>query len=417
MAPALTPAQVAIVKSTAPALKEHGVDITALFYSNMLKAHPELNDIFSEVSQTTRRQPRALAASVVAYATYIDDLGKLGPAVERIAHKHVSLGVTADQYAIVGKHLIEAVATVLGPAVTPEVAEAWTAAYAQLADIFIVREGQLYDGFAKDNWTGWRKFRIQRKVPESSLITSFYLVPEDGKPLPLHKPGQYISLHMEIPEMGHLQPRQYSLSEAPRSDYYRLSIKKELGREPGIPGLISNRLHERYNEGDIIELTHPTGEFFVDPEAPAHNKDSTAPLALISAGVGVTPMVSILNHTVASGSKRPVAWVHGAHSADVRAFHPHVRDAVAKNPNIDPALFLSDVKSSKAPAVAGVDYHHEGRVDLDKVGADRLCLANPAAEYYVCGPFGFMTDVRDYLVGKGVDASRVHMEVFGTGDE
>ena len=412
MAPALTPAQVAIVKSTAPALKEHGVDITALFYSNMLKAHPELNDIFSEVSQTTRRQPRALAASVVAYATYIDDLGKLGPAVERIAHKHVSLGVTADQYAIVGKHLIEAVATVLGPAVTPEVAEAWTAAYAQLADIFIVREGQLYDGFAKDNWTGWRKFRIQRKVPESSLITSFYLVPEDGKPLPLHKPGQYISLHMEIPEMGHLQPRQYSLSEAPRSDYYRLSIKKELGREPGIPGLISNRLHERYNEGDIIELTHPTGEFFVDPEA---TKDSTSPLALISAGVGITPMVSILNSTVAAGSKRPVAWVHGSHNSDVRAFYPHIQDTVAKNPNVDAALFLSEVQKPKE--VAGVDYHHEGRVDLDKVGADRLFLANPAAEYYVCGPFGFMTDVRDYLVAKGVDPARVHMEVFGTGDE
>ena len=226
MAPTLTPAQVAIVKSTAPALKEHGVDITALFYSNMLKAHPELNDIFSEVSQTTRRQPRALAASVVAYATYIDDLGKLGPAVERIAHKHVSLGVTAEQYAIVGKHLIEAVATVLGPAVTPEVADAWTAAYAQLADIFIAREGELYEGFAKDNWPGWRRFRIQRKVPESALITSFYLVPEDGKPLPLFKPGQYISLHMQIPELGHLQPRQYSLSEAPRSDYYRISVKR-----------------------------------------------------------------------------------------------------------------------------------------------------------------------------------------------
>ena len=114
MAAPITPSQIAIVKSTAPALKEHGVEITTLFYRNMLAAHPELNDIFSATSQTTRRQPRALAGAVLAYATYIDDLGKLSAAVERIAHKHVSLGVTAEQYAIVGAHLIPAVAAVLG---------------------------------------------------------------------------------------------------------------------------------------------------------------------------------------------------------------------------------------------------------------------------------------------------------------
>ncbi|RYP08383.1 hypothetical protein DL764_001952 [Monosporascus ibericus] len=411
MAPPLTPSQIAIVKSTAPALKEHGVEITTLFYKNMLAAHPDLKNIFNETSQTTGRQPRALAAAVFAYATYIDDLGKLSAAVERIAHKHASLDVLPEQYPIVGKYLIEAVARVLGPAVTPDVADAWTAAYAQLADVFIGREAQIYNDEFGD-WRGWRRFVIKKKVPESAEITSFYLAPEDGKPLPPFKPGQYISLHMFVEELGYLQPRQYSLSDAPRADYYRISVKKEDGREAGIRGLISNRLHERYDEGDVIELTHPAGEFFVDPKT--EGADVSAPLALISAGVGITPMISILNSTVGAGSKRPVAWVHGARSSEVRAFGDHLRGIVEKNPHVDATIFLSELQGKE---VQGVDYHHQGRMDLDKLDAARLFLGDAKSQYYVCGPVKFMYDIKNYLASKGVDEDRVHMEVFGTGDE
>lgn len=102
----LEPAQIALVKSTAPLLKEHGVAITSLFYKNMINAHPELNNIFSRTSQVTGAQPRALAAAVFTYASYVDDLGKLSDTVAKIAHKHVSLMVRPDQYPIVGKYLI-----------------------------------------------------------------------------------------------------------------------------------------------------------------------------------------------------------------------------------------------------------------------------------------------------------------------
>ena len=207
MAPALTPAQVAIVKSTAPALKEHGVDITALFYSNMLKAHPELNDIFSEVSQTTRRQPRALAASVVAYATYIDDLGKLGPAVERIAHKHASVHVEPAHYDVVAKYLTNAIIQVVGADVlTGALYDAWIAAYWNLAYVFIDREHALYK---EAGWVGWRDFVVEKKVQESDEVTSFYLRPKDGKALPPYRPGQYISVQRFVPQLGVTQNRQY----------------------------------------------------------------------------------------------------------------------------------------------------------------------------------------------------------------
>ncbi len=428
----LTPSQIAIVKSTAPALKERGVEITTLFYRNMLAAHPELNEIFNATSQATGRQPRALAAAVLAYAAHVDDLGRLSAAVERIAHRHASLGVTADQYAVVGTHLLAAVAAVLGDAVvTPEVAAAWTAAYQALADVFVEREAQLYASFSAPaaatgdagagvgarGWAGWRRFRILRRAPESAEITSFYLAPEDGAggalPLPRFRPGQYVSLRVFVPELGRLQPRQYSLSEAPRPDYYRISVRRDPGRDGGPPGLVSNRLHAAYGEGDVVELTHPAGEFFLDDADAA-----PGPIVLISAGVGVTPTIAILDSVVASPGPRrgrAVAWVHGAHSAADRAFGGHIRDIVAANPGVvDAAVFLSELRGGE---VRGVDYDHEGRVDLGKLEPARLFLADPAASYYVCGPFGLMRDVRDWLLAKGVDAGRVHMEVFGTGDE
>ncbi|KAK8134959.1 flavohemoprotein [Apiospora sp. TS-2023a] len=408
----LTPEQIAIVKSTAPALKAHGEEITSMFYKNMLAAHPELRNVFNKTSQETGAQPRALAGAVFAYASYVDDLGKLSDAVARIAHKHVSLMIAADQYPIVGEHLIAAVATVLGDAVTPAVAEAWTAAYQALADIFIGLEASMYAEQEKSaaGWNGWRKFKITKKVAESSEITSFYLAPEDGKlPLPDFKPGQYISLHLHVPELGCMQPRQYSLSDVPGHDYYRISVKRDAGKQPGVPGLISNRLHSGFNEGDVVEITHPAGTFSVEPKT-----GSQSPIALISAGVGVTPMVSILNATVAEGSTRPVSWVHGARSTEVQAFAAHVRDVCEKHSNVKATIFKNNVKDDE---VKGVDYHFTGRMDLEKVDRKQgLFLDQPEANYYICGPPIFMRDVQQFLVGAGVGEGRIHMEVFGVGD-
>ncbi|KAI0424580.1 globin-like protein [Xylaria sp. FL1042] len=399
----LTPSQIAIVKATAPVLKEHGVTITSLFYKNLLDANPDLRNVFNEANQVGGAQPRALAGAVFAYATYVDDLGKLAAAVERIAHKHASLNVQPEHYPIVGKHLLEAIATVLGDACTPEIAETWTAAYAALADIFINREQQIYKAF--ENWSGWRRFKIQKKVAESTEITSFYLAPEDGVALPQYLPGQYISLQLYIPKLGLRQPRQYSLSDAPGSDCYRISVKKESGKQLSAPGLISNMLHDDFEEGDIVELTHPTGEFFVRVE-------EETPIVLISAGVGITPMISILNSAVAAASPRSISLIHGAHGSEVRAFADALKDA-SKKPNVQASTFLSTLKANE---VQGVDYDFEGRVNLDKVGTERLFTNDPTANYYVCGPTSFMTDIQQYLLDHDVSQDRIHLEIFGVGN-
>lgn len=220
----LTPEQVKIIKSTVPILVEHGTAITTKFYKDMLSAHPELNNVFNNAHQVSGHQPRALAMALFAYATHIDDLGALGPAVELICNKHASLYIRPEHYDIVGKYLLETMGELLGDAFTPAIRDAWAAAYAQLAKIMIDREEQLYR--TSEGWRDWREFRIQEKVPESDEITSFYLVPVDGGKLPPFLPGQYISVRTEVPDLHYLQARQYSLSDAPGKDYYRISVKR-----------------------------------------------------------------------------------------------------------------------------------------------------------------------------------------------
>ncbi|KAK4225225.1 putative flavohemo protein [Podospora fimiseda] len=413
---ALTPDQLAIVKATAPVLKEHGVTITSVFYKNLITDVPALHNFFSTTSQITGRQPRALAGAVLAYATYIDDLPKLAHAVERIAHKHVSLQVTADQYEIVGRYLIQAIGQVLGDAATPEIVDAWTAAYGVLADVFINREGQMYKANAADNWVGWRKFRIAKKVAESSNITSFQLVPSDGViPLPKYLPGQYVSLQVFIPELGYLQSRQYSLSEGPKEkqEYYRITVKKNQDDEAGVEGLLSNLLDNKYSVGDEVELSHPQGEFTLDPQDAGKEG---VPVVLISSGVGATPLKSILDSLVApSAVKRPVSWIHSSRSRLVQPFADDVRRIWRENENVSANVFLRNLGPDDE---AGVNYEFgDMRLDLSKLDGDRdLFLNVPEAEYYICAPEEFMVEVRRVLVGRGVDKSRIFLELFQTGD-
>ena len=133
-----------IVQATVPVLQQRGETITRVFYQLVLEAHPELAPIFNPRDQSDGAQAKRLAAAILAYAGNIDRLDLLGGAVTNIGQRHVSLNVRPEHYPIVGKHLLEAIQTVLGDAATPEILDAWTAAYAQLAEIMIARENLMY---------------------------------------------------------------------------------------------------------------------------------------------------------------------------------------------------------------------------------------------------------------------------------
>ncbi|KAL4912750.1 globin-like protein [Aspergillus aurantiobrunneus] len=409
----LSPDQIPLIKATVPVLQEHGPTITRVFYDNMLNAHPELNTVFNVSNKAHGHQPLALAGALFAYASHIDNLGVLAPAVERICHKHASLAIQPEGYQIVGTFLLEAMGQVLGDALTPPLLDAWAAAYWQLANLMISKEADLYK--SANGWTDFRDFRVARKEPESDVITSFYLEPVDGQPLPPFLPGQYVSIQLPVPQLNHPQCRQYSLSDQPQPTYYRISVRKDPGLNaadpsaPAHPGYVSNLLHDTIHVNDTVKLSHPYGEFHLANPTAAH------PLVLVSAGVGLTPLTSMVN-TLTSGptpNPRPIHFIHGAHTSASRAFQSHLQSLAQSLPSLTTTYFLTSPTDTDTQ---GTTYTHAGRVDLAKLDdAKDLFLDNAETEYYICGPTAFMLATKKALVAKGVDEARVHMELFGTG--
>ncbi|MGI9273995.1 MAG: NO-inducible flavohemoprotein [Endozoicomonas sp.] len=385
------------VKATAPVLAEHGETITRHFYQQMFSKNPELLNIFNATNQKTGRQQAALANAVYAYAANIDNLGALTAAVQRIAHKHASFNVQPEQYPIVGKHLLEAVAHVLGDAATKEILTAWQEAYQFLANLFIEVEKGIYreNEEVKGGWRGTRDFRVVAKTPESDTITSFYFEPVDGLPVAEFVPGQYIGIYLK-PESSEYQCiRQYSLSDAPNGNSYRISVKRE--GEADKKGVISNYLHDSLQVGDTVKLCPPTGDYFL-------NLNTTAPVVLLSGGVGQTPMLSMLNTLVQSNSNRQVFYVHSTLNSKVHAFAEHTCEIADKHENVEQFVFYDE------PTDECSGYDYTGRLDMETI---RKHIEVPGAHYYFCGPLGFMSMINNTLKDWGIPQENRHYEVFG----
>jgi len=376
---ALTYQQTKLVRDTIPALREHGERITSIFYKNMLRDYPELHNYFNSVNQKNGRQPRALTSVILGFASNINNISELIPKFERMCNKHCSLGIKPEHYGIVSEYLLAAFGEVLGPAMTPPVLEAWTKAYWLLAKMLIGREAQLYKEFSTESWPGWRKFEIDRVVPESDDIHSFYLVPQDRRSLPRYLPGQYVSVRIQGPD-GFLQSRQYSLSDSYKAGYYRISIKRDEGAQHSNsvsqsyfnPGVVSNMLFDRFPAGSAVEVSHPAGEFFLD----IHN-NSMVPLVLISAGVGVTPMVAIANTVVETQPGRAISWIHGSRNAV--PFEDHVAQLRRNNPTFHTKIFKTHLANTD---LAGVTYDYGFRMDLSRVAPENLHLDHSGTEYW-----------------------------------
>jgi nitric oxide dioxygenase len=389
------------VKATAPVLAAHGYDIIKHFYRSLLGTHPELKNVFNMRHQERGQQQEALARAVYAYAANIEDPSSLAAVLEGIANKHASLGVKPDQYPIVGEHLLASIKAVLGDAATEDIISAWAQAYTNLADILMGRESELREQTAAEpgGWVGWREFIVASKQVESDVITSFVLEPADGKPVASFEPGQYISLAMQVPRLGLQQIRQYSLSDAPNGKSYRISVKREGGTDPAGAGYVSSLLHDQVQVGDRIRLAPPYGNFFIDV-------DATTPVVLISGGVGLTPMISMLNRVLQSPG-RQIVFVHGARNSAVHAMRDHLRAAAAQHPNLKTFIFYNEPLPQDQQ---GKDFDYPGFVDIDTIANDILL---PEADYYICGPIPFMRLQHDALIARGIKEGRVHYEVFG----
>jgi nitric oxide dioxygenase len=390
-----------IVKATAPVLAEHGHTIVQRFYKRMLGTHPELKNIFNMAHQEQGQQQEALARAVYAYAEHIEDPQSLMAVLKNVANKHASLDVRSDQYPIVGEHLLGAIKDVLGAAATDAIISAWTEAYANLADLLKGMEAELREHSAGrvGGWNGWRAFIVREKQPESSIITSFVFEPADGRPVAAFEPGQYTSVAVKVPALGLQQIRQYSLSDRPNGRSYRISVKREDGGGAHPPGYVSCLLHDHVDVGDEVMLAAPYGNFHIDGSA-------KTPIVLISGGVGLTPMISMLEKAIQDPERR-VVFIHGARNSKVQAMRQLLRETAMEHDNFNSIVFYD---APLPQDVLGRDYDHRGFVDLDMIKASILV---PDADYYICGPLPFMRMHHDTLKNMGIRVARIHYEVFG----
>lgn len=376
-----------IIKSTVPVLEDHGVAITTAFYRNLFEAHPELLNIFNHANQAQGRQQTALAKAVYAAAVHIDELAEIMPAIIQIAHKHVSLGVKPEHYPVVGEYLLKAMKEVLGDAATDEIITAWAEAYSVIADAFIDVEKNMYRKTAEqeNGWIYFKDFVVARKEKESQVITSFYLKPVDQSNVPAYIPGQYISIRLSIPGEPYAMIRQYSLSQASKADEFRISVKREADNDPN--GVVSIYLHEKIQEGDRVEVSAPAGVFVLD-------SSKTTPVAFISGGVGITPMMSMFETVATSTPERPTTFLHGARNRLQHAFDEDIRS------------YTNRMEHAYYKTIYDEEDGFITRRTLEE-------YVDPSGDAYVCGPPPFMMSMIRELRNIGMDDSRIHFEFFG----
>jgi nitric oxide dioxygenase len=382
------------IEASVPVLREHGVTITRTFYKNMFAAHPEFTNLFNMGNQANGSQQQSLASAVFAYAANFGNPDVLAPVISRIVHKHVSVGITADHYPIVGHHLLGAIQETLGEAATPPLLDAWGEAYGLLADALISEEKRLYDSLRAVPGA-LRKMRIIEARQQSDLVTSFKMKPLDEGIDLSFKPGQYMSVAADFPD-GQRQLRQYSLSDAPGKEYLRISVKREPAGDETPAGRVSNWLHENLRIESTLEVSAPCGDFTPDT-------DGKAPIVLLSAGIGITPMISTLNRIAEINPQREVVFGYATRDKHHHSHRSDIGAAQKVMPNLKVVTFYENCGDVADENISA------GFMRLDKLPQWEYSSTN----VYLCGPIKFMQIQWQNLINAGAPASLLHREVFG----
>jgi nitric oxide dioxygenase len=400
MTKTLSAETISVVKATVPALAVHGQAITVAMYDRLFRDEA-IRGLFNHANQGSNgSQVHALAGAILAYAQNIDNLGALSEVVERIANKHIGFHILPEHYPYVARALLSAISDVLGEAANKDVLDAWGEAYWFLADILIQREAVIRAGIEANlgGWTGWREFVVTEKKRESSVITSFVLTPADGGPVMAHKAGQYLTLRLKAPGQTTLK-RNYSISSAPNGESYRISVKREASGQGG-----SRFLHDDIKIGGKLEATPPSGDFIL-PEKPQR------PVILLSGGVGLTPMVSMIETIVAHHPELETHFIHGTMNSETHAMSEHVRSLAKRHGRTSVSTFYSDPIEQD---VVGKTYDMAGFITMNWL-SEHTPLAE--ADIYLCGPKPFLRTFVRALRDAGIDPARIHYEFFGPADE
>lgn len=261
-------------------------------------------------------------------------------------------------------------------------------------------------------WVGWREFTVRARAYEDAAQSqcSFYLEPVDRAPLPIFKPGQFLTFSVDVPNQSgdridamSAVTRCYSLSDRPDPACYRVTIKRlpsPAGHPDLPPGVLSNHFHDRVQPGDLLKVKAPSGHFLID-------SDATVPAVLVAGGIGITPMMSMLRWCLAEQPGRRLHLFYGLRNGSEHAFKPLLREMAASHPQFT----LTVVYSRPLPDDAvGKDFQHIGHVD---VGLLKRMLPHGRHQFYVCGPAAMMQTLVPALAEWGVPREDLHFEAFG----
>ena len=242
-------------------------------------------------------------------------------------------------------------------------------------------------------WPGFRQMRVANIHKESASVTSFILAPIDGRPFPLYQAGQFVVVRLLVDPGKPPVLRSYSLSDLPAADHFRISVKSELN------GIASSFLCDRAREGDVLEVSAPRGSFTLRP--------SQSPVVLLSAGVGATPVMSMLHSLVAEKSQREIWWVYGARNG---VDHPFAEESRFLLKRLSRGRGYIVYSRPTANDQVGTEFDAPGHIDaalVERIGVPRN------SDFYLCGPSSFLQNMRGGLRNWGVLAENVHTEIFG----
>lgn len=252
-------------------------------------------------------------------------------------------------------------------------------------------------------WQGLRDFRVAAVMGETRDTKSFYLTPADNRALPRFEPGQFLTFSLDIPGREKPLVRCYSLSDRARDDFYRVTIKRApapKNNEAIPPGLSSNYFHDQLKTGDILKVSAPRGDFFLDPRC-------EEPLVLIGGGIGITPVLSMLNTLIHRRSTQPIYFFLGVKNRREHPFRNHLEQIAAEYENVHLHISYSNPTQWDTQ---GRDFQHAGRITLDRL---QEVLPSNNFDYYLCGPGPMMGSLVPGLDAWGVPESHIHFEAFG----
>lgn len=385
----LTPREKELIKASIPILEQSGEVLTSKFYNHMLSDFPEVRPFFNESHQHDLKQPKILAFALLNYAKNIDDLTPLTAFVNQIVVKHVGLQVKPEHYPIVGQCILDTMKTLLGEEIaTEEFLTAWATAYGNLAQILINAEAQKY----KENaWDGFRDFKISRIEKEAENVKSVYFRPADGGKIAVPKRGQYVCIRFKLPDSETEKSREYSLSQYPSSDEYRISVRLVEN------GQISPFIHNSLQVGSTIRVSPPAGQFIY------REGDANKPVVLFVGGIGITPLVSITERALESG--RQVYMFNSNSSIVNRPFTQWLKDL--KNKYADNFKLIEFI-SNETDANNAID-----KLENRRLKSEDFEFVKPEYDYYMLGPNPYMQFVKNELLARGVEESEIASEFFG----